>query len=74
VKDSLRERKSLAIVLTKMEITNIQIQLQKTNTYSVFDENTAIKIIEDSVPELRKWGLKLPDVYIVFDNDPNRHM
>lgn len=74
VKDSLRDRKDLALVLTQMGIKNIQVQPQKTFTYSVIDENTARKVIDDAVPALRKWGVKLPDAYIVFDNDPNRHM
>ena len=74
VKDSLRERKNLTFVLNQMGIKNIQVQPEKTITYSVINENTARKIIEDAVLTMGKWGLKLPNVYIVFDNDPNRHM
>jgi hypothetical protein len=74
VKDSLRERKNLAIVLTQMGIKNIQVQPQEIFSYSVINENMARKIIEDAVSTMRKWGVKLPDTYIVFDNNPNRHM
>jgi hypothetical protein len=74
VKDSLRERKNLASVLTQMGIKNIQVQPQKTIIYSVINEDTAIKVIEDAVPTMLKWGVILPEAYVIFDNDPNRHM
>lgn len=57
-----------------MGIKNIQIQPQETFTYPVIDENMARKVIEDAVLTIRKWGVKIPDTYIVFDNDPNKHM
>ena len=74
VKQSLSERKDLAIVLAQMGIKNIQVQPRKTYTYPVINENTTKTIIENAVHTMKKWGVKLPDAYIVFDNDPNRHM
>jgi hypothetical protein len=40
----------------------------------VIDENVVREIIDDAVSVLRKWGVKLPDTYVTFDSDPNKHM
>lgn len=74
VKDSLRKRKNLEIVLTQMGVKNIKVQPKKTFIYPVIYENVVREIIDDAVSVLRKWGVKLPDTYVTFDSDPNKHM
>ncbi len=51
-----------------------KVQPGETYIYPVIDENVAGKIIEDAHFTMRKWGVKLPDAYVAFDSDPDRHM
>jgi hypothetical protein len=57
-----------------MGVKNIKVQPKKTFIYPVIDENVVREIIDDAVSVLRKWGVKLPDTYVTFDSDPNKHM
>jgi len=71
---ALRERQDLESALEKMGIKNIKPQPQKTLVYRNITEDTTTKIAKDAASVLRRWGVVIPDVYVVFDDDPNRHM
>jgi hypothetical protein len=74
VKASLYERKKLELVLEMIGIENVKTQPSKTVTYDLLKEGTVSKIIDDAVIILREWGVVILDVYVTFDNDPNRQM
>lgn len=74
VKESLLKRRDLPTVLIQMGLKNIQIQPRETYTYPLINENMARQVIKDAVSTMQKWGVELPEAYITFDNDPNRHM
>lgn len=73
VSSSLNERDTLESVLIKMGVNNIEKQPRKTFVYQTIGEDTVVKIIEDAVAELHKWGAEIPNVYHTFSNDPNNN-
>ena len=42
-------------------------------TYDKVDETVCDKIISDTVNKFKKWGLNYPEIYHVYDDDPNNN-
>jgi len=72
VADALSGSRSLADVLKTMGIEAIQPQSKATLCYSLEDEEMALKVLDDATVILRTWGLALPDIPHILDDDPNR--
>jgi len=73
VTDALSTPQPLGDVLTTMGIEAIQPQSKVTLCYSLEDENLPFKVLDDATDILRQWGLALPDIPHILDDDPNRH-
>lgn len=71
VKESLNKRKTLDIVLKEMGIENIKLPVPEVLEYPIINEEVSTQIINDAANNFHKWGLKFPNAYQSFSNDPN---
>ena len=71
VKESLNNKKTLDIVLKEMGIENINLPAPEILEYPVINEEVSTQIINDAVNNFHKWGLKFPNAYQSFSDDPN---
>ena len=71
VKESLNKRKPLDIVLKEMGIENINLPTPELLDYPIINEEVSTQIVSDAVNNFHKWGLKFPNTYQSFSDDPN---
>ena len=71
VKESLKNKKTLDIVLNEMGIDNINLPAPELLEYPIINEEVSTQIVNDAVNNFHKWGLEFPKVNQSFSNDPN---
>ena len=73
VKESLSKRKSLNTVLKEMGIDNINLPEPELLVYTTINEEVSTEIVNDAINNFHKWGLKFPNAYQSFSDDPNEN-
>ena len=71
VQTSLKNKKTLDTVLKEMGLENINLPAPELLEYPIINEEVSTQIVNDAVNNFHKWGLKFPNVYQSFSDDPN---
>ena len=71
VQESLKNRKTLDTVLKEMGLENINLPAPELLEYPIINEEVSTQIVNDAINNFHKWGLKFPNAYQSFSDDPN---
>lgn len=71
VQNSLKNRKTLDVVLKEMGATDFDLSKFDKKQYGEINEETSKQIVQDAVENFRQAGLKFPKTYQTFSDNPN---
>ncbi len=69
VKETFKNKKSLAEVLKEMGVNNANLSNTKMVSYDNIDEQTCDKIINDTIDNIHAWGLKFSNTIHKYSTD-----